>query len=322
MKNILIKAKLAAACWDYKEAPRDIEYFPEGEHTIQCSVNGKPQELTVKIDSSAAETMQKSLDDAFAQFDAGEASKPFLDFDHEGKRAAAYPRRFFWKDGLRLELEWTPAGRSAVECREYNYFSPQFLVDKDGKPAGVSFPGAIGALCNVPAFQTIEKISATKTTEGKPMADNNDNADNKPANGGNGDNPPAPQNNETEKLKKENESLKAKIAELEQKEKDAQDAAEAARKTAAAARRAGIEGKVDALISAGRLRAESRETVIAAALKSDDDGAALFATYPERISASGAPIATQPNGTTAAASDSTPVDGIAQAAAGFKKIME
>ena len=49
--------------------------------------------------------MQKSLDDAFAQFDAGEASKPFLDFDHEGKRAAAYPRRFFWKDGLRLELE-------------------------------------------------------------------------------------------------------------------------------------------------------------------------------------------------------------------------
>lgn len=105
MENILIKAKLAAACWDYKEAPRDIEYFPEGEHTIQCSVNGKPQELTVKIDSSVAEVMQKSLGDAFAQFDAGEASKPFLDFDHEGKHAAAYPRRFFRKDGLWLELE-------------------------------------------------------------------------------------------------------------------------------------------------------------------------------------------------------------------------
>ena len=313
MEKYLVKAKIARACWNFKEAPADIEYFPKGEHIICCSVGGEPKEISVVVDENCAETMQKSLDAVFAAFDKGEASKPFLDFDHDGGRAAAYPRRFFWKDGLRLELEWTPAGRQAVECREYNYFSPEFFVDSQGRPQGVNFPGPIGGLCNVPAFQTIEKISAT-LTKGNDMP--NSEEDEKKGQGGG--NPPAKaQNEEGETLKKENEELKSKIAELEASAKAAEERAKNVEKEAASARRSAIETRVDALVAAGRAAAGSREAIVEAALKSGDNGEALFASYPERAAASGSPLpaGSQRGGEVGAG------DGISLAAAGFKKQM-
>ncbi len=81
------------AAWqvDFSNAPNDFEYMPAGEHTICCSVNGKPKEVTINVDENTALLLQRSLDEVFALFDKGEMSKPFIDFDHsEGEAAKLY----------------------------------------------------------------------------------------------------------------------------------------------------------------------------------------------------------------------------------------
>jgi phage I-like protein len=55
-------------------------------------------------------------------------SRPFIDFDHQGKEAAAIPVKFIWDEGIRLEVEWTSAGREAIAGRTYSYFSPEFIL--------------------------------------------------------------------------------------------------------------------------------------------------------------------------------------------------
>ena len=87
----------------------------------------------------------------------------FVDFDHQGKTAAAHPKQFFWNPGrgVFLELEWTKGGREAVEGRDYRYFSPTFGLDSKGNPTGLPSTGAIGALTNKPAFRSIQKVAAS-----------------------------------------------------------------------------------------------------------------------------------------------------------------
>lgn len=175
MEKYLVKANLSSGAFDaVGGVPSSIEYMPAGVHTICCSVDGKPKQITVSVDESTAAQLQASLEDALAKFEAGEMSKPFIDFDHKGEKAAAFPVRFYWADGVRLEVEWTDAGRGAVKRKEYNYFSPQWFMG-DGAVA-IASPGAIGALCNVPAFQKIEKISST-INKGNNMAEQKENSD-------------------------------------------------------------------------------------------------------------------------------------------------
>jgi hypothetical protein len=96
--------------------------------------------------------------------------KAFYRFDHEGKAASAIPRRFYWDNGIRGEVEWTQAGRNALSGRDYSYFSPEFLIDaKKGVLRGIPAFGPIGALFNAPAFQTIERVSAQHEPSHKNM---------------------------------------------------------------------------------------------------------------------------------------------------------
>jgi hypothetical protein len=81
--------------------------------------------------------------------------KPFIDFDHTGKAAAADPKRFVWKPGagVFLQLNWTRSGRAAIEGKDYRYFEPAIRVDGRGNIEGLPSNGAIGALVNK-ALQT------------------------------------------------------------------------------------------------------------------------------------------------------------------------
>lgn len=284
MKNIITaKANLAKAAFqvDFSKAPDDIEYMPAGEHIISCTVNGEPKEVRILCDEACAEVFQNSLDAVFSEFDAGRMSKPFIDFDHEGGEAAAFPRRFFWRDGLRLELEWTDAGRRAVEEKRYNYFSPEFLFDAAGEPKGVSYPGAVGALVNVPAFQTIEKISAKQTqTKGRNMADE--------------EKEPTVEELQ-EQLKTKDDEIAGLKAQLEEKAPPPDDEIQAlkarveelekgkekAEEEAAQARLAAISDRAEALVKAGRVKASGKDALIKAALASDDNGKAIFDAIPE-----------------------------------------
>jgi small-conductance mechanosensitive channel len=58
-------------------------------------------------------------------------------------------------------VDWTSAGRAAIEGRDYSYFSPTFLVSKDGIPTGLTGRGEIGSLVNDPAFEEIPRIAAS-----------------------------------------------------------------------------------------------------------------------------------------------------------------
>ena len=92
MKKYLIKANLSTAAMDTENGvPSSIEYMPAGTHTICCSVNGKPKEITVEITELTAQQLQTSLEVALALFESGEMSKPFIDFDHKGEKAGAFP---------------------------------------------------------------------------------------------------------------------------------------------------------------------------------------------------------------------------------------
>ena len=318
MEKCKISNLKASAAWqvDFSTAPNDFEYMPAGEHKISCSVNGNPREIKIVCDESTAEIFQRSLDAVNAAYDRGEMSRPFIDFDHEGGEAAAFPKRFFWRDGLRLEVEWTEAGRRAVEEKRYNYCSPQFFFERDtGALCGVAYPGSIGALVNVPAFQSIQKISA-KLSQTKDT-DMSDDKDKQPA---------ADKTAELEKQLKakddeiaalkaqlendkkddELEALKGKIAALEQAKKDAEDKAACARKNA-------IEAKVEELVKCGRIKADAKGEVVAAALKTDDDGAKLLESYPE---VTDAPIAFDKG--SAKKTDGT-LGGLELAAAAFNK---
>lgn len=164
-----VSASFASPGFDGK-APDSIVFFPAGKHEISASKNGKPAKVSVEITAEIADLLDAQLKDALKGAENGTASRPFVDFEHTGGRAAALPKAFRWEAslGVMVDLEWTPAGRAAVEGKEFSYFSPEWLMD-GSKITGLSQPGPIGGLVNTPAFQTIGKIAAALTT--KPTMD-------------------------------------------------------------------------------------------------------------------------------------------------------
>lgn len=152
------------------EPQPSLEWMPAGRHEIQASVNGKPTRITVNVSESLIPILNEQLTRRLSQAEARQASRPFTDFDHEGKAASAIPKRFYWDNGIRCEVEWTQAGRNALSGGDYSYFSPEFLIDaKSGAIRGIPEFGPIGALVNTPAFQTIERVSAQHQTPNKKM---------------------------------------------------------------------------------------------------------------------------------------------------------
>jgi hypothetical protein len=134
-----------------------IVYLPEGKHRITATVGGKPKTVDVEIDSrigaSFAEDLTKRLEQNI---------RPFAGFDHESGPASFIPREFRYEEGvgLLLDVEWTEAGRRAIEGKDYSYFSPTFLISPNGIPTGLATRGEIGSLVNDPAFEQIPRIAA------------------------------------------------------------------------------------------------------------------------------------------------------------------
>lgn len=141
------------------ETPAEIMFFPAGKSKIRASVNGKPKEISVNVTQATASAMQSSLDRLLA-----EPVEPFIDFDHKSEAAAAVPKAFAWRDGegVMLALDWTSAGKSAVEGKTYRYFSPTFLITEAGEPSSLPDSGPVGALVNNPAFRKMKRISAAE----------------------------------------------------------------------------------------------------------------------------------------------------------------
>lgn len=144
------------------KAPDWLMFMPEGTHTIQASVNGKPGKRNVSVSEECVPYLQAALDDAVSK-----GKKPCLYFDHKRGAAAAYPDRFAYgentegKRGIMLHIaNWSNKGRNAVEGSDYNGFSPLFLVDEEGHPCGlVSTTAEVGSLTNEPAFTDNDRVA-------------------------------------------------------------------------------------------------------------------------------------------------------------------
>jgi phage I-like protein len=167
--GMLIKGEMSWELASTGPAPERVLYMPAGEHTIFCRVNGEPREIEVHVDAATAELLQADLEDLLTQ-----DVKPFIDYNHEGKAAAATPVRFTWVegDGLYLELDWSRSGKENIEGKDFKHFSPTFQIDKDGHPTGLPETGPIGALVNNPAFrqqkEILDQIAAELAADNNP----------------------------------------------------------------------------------------------------------------------------------------------------------
>jgi len=147
---------------DSNAIPDEIVYIPEGTHRITPKVDGRAQTILVKLTPENGEQVAASLQaDLTARL--SDNVRPIIDFDHRNTGpAAAIPKAFRYVagQGILCAVDWTNAGRSAVEGRDFSYFSPVFLIGDDGAPAGLPARGPLGALVNNPAFREIPRIAA------------------------------------------------------------------------------------------------------------------------------------------------------------------
>ena len=153
-------ATLQARAAPPRSLPESIEWAPAGRSVISATKGGMPWRGTVEIRPEDARRLDAQLQRMLREARAGRRPRPFIDFDHQAKAAAAHPVRFFWEDGIRLEVEWTTAGQEAVEGSTYGYVSPEFILADDGRPESLPPIGPIGSLVNAPAFQRIKELAA------------------------------------------------------------------------------------------------------------------------------------------------------------------
>lgn len=150
--------KVTAAFQSELSQVESIVYLPEGKHQISASKGGKPTVLTVQVNESILASFREQLKERQES-----NVRPFAGFDHKTGAASFIPQEFRYEDGvgLVLDVEWTQAGRAAIDGKDYSYFSPTFLVDDNGTPIGLPKRGEIGSLVNDPAFEEIPRIAAS-----------------------------------------------------------------------------------------------------------------------------------------------------------------
>lgn len=149
-------------------APEAVPFMPAGQHSICATVNGKPGRRVVNVDREACDRLQADLAEHLRASAAGEKARPMLMFDHTAGNAAAKPLGFEWDDkrGILLRVEWTKAGREAVEGGNYGYISPAFrLARGTGEIMGLAGGVEVGSLVNDPAFERNECIAAARADE-------------------------------------------------------------------------------------------------------------------------------------------------------------
>lgn len=269
-QQLLIHARGAAL----DAAHGDIQIMPPGVHEITPSdADGKPISLKVTITSATAEALEAARASYQAAADAGNGDAPFIDFNHADGPAAAWVKEIFWAgdapdQGVRARIEWTDAGREAIEGRAFRRFSPAFTVDaKSHEITGA--PVNMGGLVNRAAFRTIQSFFAANS---QPSTLNHQL-------------PMTPE--EITALQSENETLRAQIAELQTQldafaQKDAEDQVEAAAKDGRIAPAKEVKAKWVAAILKDKAASELLAGMAPNAIFTTDPVTKATGTAPDR----------------------------------------
>jgi len=146
------------------EVPQELQYMPPGTHRINASRAGKPVALEISVDAATADTLNAFLQAQLTKATEGNDDRPFFDFNHEDREAAAWPTEFYWAGddlktgGVRAKVDWSGAGQTAVQEKTFRRFSPTFIPDKEGKV--ISSETNMGGLVNRAAFKSIAPLFA------------------------------------------------------------------------------------------------------------------------------------------------------------------
>ena len=138
--------------------------MPPGTHRINASRAGKPVALDISVDAATADTLNAFLQAQLTKATEGNDDRPFFDFNHEDREAAAWPTEFYWAGddlktgGVRAKVDWSGAGQTAVQEKTFRRFSPTFIPDKEGKV--ISSETNMGGLVNRAAFKSIAPLFA------------------------------------------------------------------------------------------------------------------------------------------------------------------
>lgn len=164
----LISAALAAAIGD--GAPDEIVFLPEGKHEITPWVDGKPQPVVVNVPPARGVEIAASLQTALEARQKSNV-RPWFDFEHKRGAASALPKSFRYEPGkgVMVAVDWTRAGREAIEGRDFSYLSPVFLLGDDGIPDGLPERGPLAGILNEPAFREIPRIAASDAADHHPI---------------------------------------------------------------------------------------------------------------------------------------------------------
>lgn len=253
--SILIHAAMTSAIAAESGIPSEIVYLPEGEHDITPTVNGKAQRIKVRVPADKGEAIAAKLQAALAERQKQNV-RPWFDFEHKSGKASAIPTSFRYEagKGVMASVEWTGAGKAAIEGKDFSYLSPTFLIDDSGLPSGLPSRGPLAALVNEPAFREIPRIAASDADLlTKPSATMSKLIFAALAINAAADNAETEAVQAIERLKIEAQEAKDKAATLEAENKKLVDAAEAATK----ARHTAL---VEAAVAAGKIAPKDEET--------------------------------------------------------------
>lgn len=164
---------------------REIQWMPPGISEITPHVNGKAKTIKVTADEAGARKVDQDLREMLAKAETGLDVRPYIDFNHDDREAAGWPLSARWAGadpktgGIRVKLELSEAGFQAVKGKQFQAFSPELLISKDGKIAGVGLN--MGGLVNRPAFKSIERLYARRAGETELSGGGPDGNGSKPA---------------------------------------------------------------------------------------------------------------------------------------------
>jgi phage I-like protein len=149
----LVSCDFSSHQFENGTTPGEIVYMPKGVWNISTQQGQK----TVEVTADTAARLQASLNEREQE------PRPYAGFGHDEKGPASFlPKAFKWDEqkGVVLEVDWTQAGKAAVEGRNYSYFSPSFMLS-GRQVAGLPSHGEVGSLVNNPAFRKIRRIAAS-----------------------------------------------------------------------------------------------------------------------------------------------------------------
>jgi len=85
--------------------------MPPVTHRINASRAGAPVSLEITVHASTAETLNAFLQAQLTKAVDASDERPFFDFNHEDREAAAWPTEFYWagddpqSGGVRVKVE-------------------------------------------------------------------------------------------------------------------------------------------------------------------------------------------------------------------------